>query len=122
MEENINEIKISSNSYILATSEYIGTSEFKYMIRSELRSGGNVTLFLLGIPNPVAVYMNSHDTERQTITEKLFQSAVNSISQYIEENEFTEGNTYYGEYQINGLFEISSEKPIWEDGQWGKKI
>jgi hypothetical protein len=118
------EFKIDAKSkhYVLATSEYIGTKKFKYLIRSELRGDGKVTLFLLGIPDPIVVYASNTNRSQDSVVKSLYQSAVDSVAKFISENEWTEGKTYYGEYLIDGSFEISDQKPEWEDGEWGQKI
>ena len=116
-------IKEGAQDYILVTSEYMGTStDFKYMIRSELRSDKGTTLFLMGIPNPAVLYANAVDISPDGITQKLYDSVVESIGKFLNEEDWTEGKTYYGEYMVDGSFEISDKKPTWEDGQWGQKI
>ena len=115
-------IKSESGSYILATSEYIGTSELKYMFRSELRGSEATTLFLLGVPNPVIVYSLVSDVSPENITSFLFKSITDSIAEFLEQDDWTEGNTYYGELLGDGKFSISAEKPAWEDGNWGQRL
>jgi len=115
-------IDAKSKHYVLATSEYIGTKNFKYLIRSELRGNGKVTLFLLGIPDPIVVYAGNTNRAQDSVVKSLYQSAVDSVARFIGENEWVEGATYYGEYLIDGTFEITDKKPQWEDGEWGQKI
>ena len=121
-EENEFKIIANSKSYILATSEYVGTNAFKFMIRSELRGENKTTLFLLGIPDPAIVYARSINKSQDETKERLLHQASDSIAKYINENEWAEGAVYYGEYQISGTFEIGANKPKWEDGNWGQKV
>lgn len=115
-------LKTDTKHYILATSEYMGTKEFKFLIRSELRSDEKTTLFLLGVPNPAVVYaQGSHGTQEQTLL-SLYESASSSIAEFINNQEWVEGGTYYGELMVDGVFHIDTEKPDWEDGNWGQKV
>ena len=116
------QFKSQSKNYILATDEYIGSKDFKYMIRSELRDDNKVTLFLMGIPDPAKVYASSANNSQDSIKENLYTAVIDSISKFIGENEWKEGGIYYGEYSIDGSFEIGAKKPEWEDGNWGQKI
>jgi len=115
-------IIVNSKSYTLATDEYIGTKNFKYLIRTELQGEGKVALFLLGIPDPVILYAANTSREQGSVIKSLYQSAVDSIKNFITNNEWEGDIIYYGEYLVNGTFEISDKKPVWEDGEWGQKI
>jgi len=115
-------LKTDTRHYMLVTSEYMGTKDFKFLIRSELRGDEKTTLFLLGVPNPAVVYAHgSHGTQEQTLT-SLYESASNSIAEYINDHEWVEGAIYYGELMVDGIFHIGAEKPDWEDGNWGQKV
>ncbi len=116
------QLKLQSKNYSLAIDEYIGAKDFKYMLRSELRSGSQTTLFLMGIPDPAKVYASPANSSQVSLKENLYKAVVESITEFINENEWKEGGVYYGEYGVNGVFEIGSEKPAWEDDDWGQKI
>jgi len=120
--EQKSEINVKSKNYMLLTSEYIGTKNFKYMIRAELKSDTGSTLFLLGIPDPITVYASVTNSGQDAVKEKVFLAVNDSIAEYIDKNGFVEGTIYYGEYIVDGSFEISTKKPLWEDGNWGTKI
>ena len=113
-------VNSGSKSYILATSEYLGTKELKHLFRSELRGDDSVTLFLMGVPNPVIIYSLLPDISNANVTDFLLKSITDSIAEFLEENEWVEGSTYYGELMSDGRFHVGSERPRWEDGHWGQ--
>lgn len=115
-------INVNSKSYILSTIDCMGTKEFKYMIQAELLSDNKVTLFLLGIPNPTIAYANAADVSQQGMKNDIRQSAVDSIADFMKNDDWIEGKTYYGEYAVDQTFKISDKKPVWEDGNWGTRI
>lgn len=114
------EIQTKSKNYVLETNEYLGTKIPKHLIQAKLKSDTGSTLFLLGIPDPIVVYASVTDSSQKAVTEKLFLAVNNSIADYIDKNGFVEGSIYYGEYSVNGSFEIGTEKLVWEDGNWGQ--
>ncbi len=116
------ELRTKTKRYVLVTSEYMGTKNFKFLIRSELRGDQGITLFLLGIPNPAIVYALGPHASQEQIMEGLYKSVTVSIADYINNNEWVEGGTYYGELMVGGAFHISPKKPDWEDGNWGQKV
>jgi len=115
------EINTGSKSYMLATSEWFGCKNPQYfLIRSELRGEKGVTLFLLGVDG-YSISTKYIGVSGDDVREKLFVAATNAIAGFLEENNFVEGATYYGEYLSDETFEILKEKPEWEDGNWGQK-
>jgi hypothetical protein len=114
----------TSKSYTLITGEYMGTKEFKFLIRAELRpqGEGKNTLFLLGIPNPLTYYALAADKSEIEARTELYRVANEAIGEYLGSTDWTEGNIYYGELREDATFDISDEKPDWEDGNWGTKI
>lgn len=114
-------LNAGSKNYILATSEWFNCVNPQYfLIRSELCGGDNTTLFLLGVDG-LAISAKYIGVPKEEIKNKLFESATNAIAEFLENNVFIEGSTYYGEFLSNETFEIFKEKPEWENGNWGQK-
>ena len=96
---------------MLATSEWFGCKNPQYfLIRSELRGEKGVTLFLLGVDG-YSISTKYIGVSGDDVREKLFVAATNAIAGFLEENNFVEGATYYGEYLSDETFEILKEKP-----------
>lgn len=113
-------INSGSKSYVLMANEFIGTNTLKHLISSELRGDTGSTYFLLGIPNPVVLYSCISDVSPDGVRDFLFKAATDSVADFLGEDEWEEGKTYYGEFMEDRKFHISSEKPSWEDGNWGQ--
>jgi hypothetical protein len=114
------EINTGSKSYMLMVSEFIGTKTLKHLFSAELRGEAGSTYFLMGVPNPALLYATSHDITPEGITKFLFDAIRESVAEFLEENAWEGGKTYYGELMEDGKFRIGSEKPSWEDGNWGQ--
>ena len=116
------QINLESKSYMIVTNEYFGTKSPQYMlIRSELRGDGPTTLFLLGA-DQVMLSIKSSQKSKDEVTSEIYQAVANSIGEFLNNNEWVEGTTYYGTYLEDGTFDIGITKPGWEDGNWGQKI
>ncbi len=53
---------------------------------------------------------------------EIYAAALAAIEDYIRDNEWKQGGIYYGEMLQDGTFDIAgTEKPDWEDGNWGER-
>ncbi|MES2223751.1 MAG: hypothetical protein V4469_02335 [Patescibacteria group bacterium] len=118
------EIKTASKSYMLSTGEYLGTG-LRFLLRSELKEvtgKEKTTLFLMGIPNPVMPYTHVRDYSGDNIINYVYQKSGEAISEFLGETAWLPGTVYYGEMMDDGEFHITgTDKPAWDDGNWGQK-
>lgn len=115
------EINKDGKSYIITSNEWLNASSPLLLIRSELRSPEATTLFLLGVDR-AALSLKYIGMDSSDIMAKLYQQAVDSIQNFVNEKDWIEGKTYYGELEENELFHITDVKPSWENGSWGQVI
>lgn len=123
MEDNHREgIQIGSASLTLITSEFLSSSNPRYkLVRAQLLKGEEMITCLFGID---LVYLTvQHNQRAQEETAQLLRENIgDALVQLVLKDGFIANRLYYGTHLQDGSFEISTEKPDWEDGHWGTKI
>lgn len=115
-------LKANDKEYTFTTGEYMGTKTPKVMIRGELRGDDKAALFLLAI-DPMWASIRASSSSQEDSIKEIYKAALVAVEEYIKKNEWAHGGTYYGEMTQNGSFDITgTEKPYWEDGNWGSKL
>lgn len=122
MNEEEKNLEIDSRHFVLATSEYLSTSNPQYaLVRAELIEGTKMVLCLFGVDvfYISTQYAGKSEAEiKQKIRDAIAESLVDSVTK----SDLVPNKTYYGTHLSDGSFEISDQKPVWEDGNWGTRM